>query len=214
MDIGIINPHTMKIIIAARPKDSIRAIAQRIGVSYGWTHYWMQQLISAGAFRKTGRGVAAQEQHPFYQGTIRYINESFSKSVSFHYSVLAYFGIVYRFVGRDAVFVWTNGGYNIGRSRDHYPISITVRSTDRPLFRYYGGKTGLRTRAARGIFYDVVFADDFPIAHCSGIPVEPLGDTIRFMKDNIHHFEPALEMVAEMYGKKTGVQYKEAVTNV
>src|SRR3990167_6253167 len=39
--------------------------------------------------------------------------------------------------------------------------------------------------------------------------VDSLEETIDFMKNNIYNFEPALEMVDEMYHKKLGYKYKE-----
>jgi hypothetical protein len=38
-----------------------------------------------------------------------------------------------------------------------------------------------------------------------------MDDTIAFMKKYVYNFQPALEMVQEMYGRKLGVKYREAV---
>jgi len=41
------------------------------------------------------------------------------------------------------------------------------------------------------------------------MPVESLNETIRFMQENIYNFQPALEMIQEMYNKQLKVKYKE-----
>ena len=42
--------------------------------------------------------------------------------------------------------------------------------------------------------------------------VESLDTTIKFMKENAYNFEPALEMIDEMYCKGLGIKYREADT--
>ncbi len=211
MEITAINPYTLKIIIAARSEDSINAISKRIKLSYGWTHKWVQELIRIGVFQEKNRKIALQKNNAFYRQTINYIRQTFSQSVSFHYSVLQLFGMTYCFTKTDAVFVWTKGGYNISRSKEYYPIFIKVK--EKELFEYYCEKLGLRTNAKKGIFYVPEFADKFDISFCENIPVEPLETTIEFMKKNIYNFQPALEMVGEMYGCKLA-KYAEVMTNV
>ncbi|AIF82304.1 hypothetical protein NTE_00222 [Candidatus Nitrososphaera evergladensis SR1] len=45
--------------------------------------------------------------------------------------------------------------------------------------------------------------------------VDSLDDTIKFCKDNIYAFEPALEMLDEEYNLKLGgAKYRETKTNV
>lgn len=209
MELGLMNPYVAKILIAARPKDSINSIAHRIGLSYGWTYKWIQDLISAGVFKAHKSKIAMQTSHHFYKETIAYIKSAFTHDVNFYYSVLQLFGITYRFTKTDAVFVWTKGGYNISRSRDYYPVFVTVETADKTMFEQYCAKLDLRFDAKNGVFYVVEFADEFRIEYCDGIPVEPIDDTIAFMKKYIYNFQPALEMIAKMYDKKFDVRYKE-----
>lgn len=208
------NPHVMRIVISARDADSINAISQRINLSYGWTYYWVKRLTDTGVFEASRTKLSLRKDSPFYRRILDFIRDNFKDDVSFHYSVLSLFGIKYCFTKTDAVFVWTNGGYNIARFKDYYPIFIRVAEADRGICEYYCRKLHLRVSQKKSIFYDIEFKRDFEVAHHKDVPVDPLRDAIRFMEENRYNFEPALEMVQNLYKKKLGVKYQEAVVNV
>ncbi len=210
MELDVLNPYSLRIIIAARKEDSIRAISKRIGLSYGWTYKWAKELEKLGVFRKSGNRVFLNEKNIFYRKLLGFLKATFRQDVMFHYRVLGLFGIKYCFTGIDAVFVWTNGGYNISRYRKHYPVFIKVQRSDKKILEFYIKKLGLKGE----VFYSPVFLEDFPVFIHDGMPVDSLEETIHFMKNYIYNFQPALEMVQEMYGKELGARYKEAVTNV
>ncbi len=210
MDLDILNPHTMRIIIAARKKDSINSISKRIGLSYGWTHKWVKELAEKGVFRSSRQALELDENNSFYRSTLDYIKENFAGSISFHYSVLGLFGVKYCFTKTDAVFIWTKGGYNIARFKDHYPIFIKVKKSDAEDFKEHCRRLGLKTGSGKGIFYSIELLDDFPVSYSDRIPVDSLESTISFMKRHIYNFQPALEMISKMYRRETGVRYREA----
>lgn len=210
MKLDMMNPHVMKILIAARPSDSIRAISIRIGLSYGWTYHWVLELEKAGVFRRAGKKVVLNEKNRFYRQSLDYLKAAFGSDLDFHYRVLALFGIKYCFTATDAVFFWTDGGYNIARYRGYYPIFIRLRKSEKETFDFYVRKLGLKGR----IFFRSEFLDDFPVSMHKGMPVDSLSETIEFMKKYVYNFQPALEMVQEMYGRKLGTKYREAATNV
>ena len=209
MDIEIFNPHVVKILIAARSSDSIRAIAIRTGISYGWTYKWVVELEKKCVFKRSGKKVFLNEQNAFYRKFLGFLREAFGNDVSFHYNALRLFGIKYCFTGIDAVFVWTEGGYNIARYGGYYPIFMKVKETDRKIYEYYIKKLGI----GGNIFYKPVFLDNFPVFSHQKTPVDSLDETIKFMKKHIYNFQPALEMIEEAYGKKLGIKYKEVVSN-
>jgi DNA-binding Lrp family transcriptional regulator len=209
MNLEILNPHAVKILIASRRADSIMAISRRIGLSYGWTYKWVLELEKAGIFRRSGKKLFLNEESELYRKVLSFLGSAFGDNVAFRYNVLKLFGIKYCFTGTDAVFFWTNGGYNIARSRSYYPIFIKVVKADKDLFEFYEEKLG------RGghVFFQPVFQEIFDVSMHEGVPVDSLDDTIKFMRKYIYNFEPALEMIQEMYGKKLGVKYREAVRN-
>ncbi|MBU1203577.1 MAG: hypothetical protein KKG60_00735 [Nanoarchaeota archaeon] len=214
MEISLINPHVLKILITAREEDSINSISHRTGLSYGWTYKWVKELAKINVFRLTRMKVYLNKKNSFYKKTLRYINQSFGKDIGFHYAVLELFGIRYSFTKTDAVFIWTKGGYNIGRYKQFYPIFIKIKKRDKGLFEFYHKKLNFEINKKKGIFYNVTYLDDFEMEHCDAIPVDCLKETIAFMQENKYNFEPALEMIKEGYNKKINVGYKEALTNV
>lgn len=209
MELDVLNPHVMKIIISARGEDSINAISKRIKLSYGWTHKWVEELTHIGVFEKTRSKLILNDDNPFYTRVLDFVKENFREDVSFHYSVLSLFGVKYCFTKTDAVFIWTNGGYNIARYKDHYPVFIKLRREDEQIFGYYCKKLSLGAKPAKGIFYSAELMDDFKVVYHKGVPVDRLEDAIGFMKGNIYNFEPALEMIQKMYKKDVGVKYAE-----
>ncbi len=214
MNMDLINPYVIRIIIAVREGDSIRAISQRIQVSYAWTYKWVWALAKIGIFRITKAKIEINKTNAFYKKTMSYIQEVLTHDVAFYYKVLTLFGISYCFTKTDAVFMWTKGGYNIARYKGFYPIFIKVKKEDKKIFECYCKKLRLNIQKKKNIFYDVCYVDKIDITFLEGIPIDPLEETIAFMEKNKYNFEPALEMIKEMYGKKISSKYKEVVTNV
>ncbi len=208
------NPYVIRIIISAKDEDSINAISHRIGLSYGWTYNWVKKLVEIGVFRETRTKLVLNKDNPFYNRLLGFIRENFKEDVSFHYTVLSLFGVKYCFTKTDAVFIWTDGGYNISRYKDYYPIYIKLGESDEEIFKGYCHKLGLKIESKSRIHYSVELLKDFSATEHKGVPVDSLADTIAFMKENIYNFEPALEMVQNLYKKKLGVKYAEVVSNV
>ena len=67
----------------------------------------------------------------------------------------------------------------------------------------------MKVNSKNRVFYNVEVLDNFECVKKKNLFVEPLDKTIKFMQDNIYNFEPALEMIKEMYNKKLKVKYKE-----
>lgn len=211
MDIDTINPYVIKILISVREKDSISSISKRIGLSYGWTHKWIAELVKGGVLKERWRGVDLQEHNKMYQGILKFIRNHISET-SLYYSVLNLFGIGYCFTKTDAVYFWTEGRYNIARYREYYPIFIKIKSEDYPIFLWYCKKLNLKINAKKGVFYSPEIFDKYKFTKKGEYSIEPLNETISFMKENIYNFEPALEMINEMYKKGLNVKYKEINT--
>ena len=215
--INIINPYMVKIVITCRQEDSIRQIARRISVSYGWTYTWMKALAQQDVVRLTRMKAYLNEKNKFYRRTIKYIYEAMGNSPSFYYEVLSLWGIAYCFTQTDAVYVWTKGGYNIGRYRKYYPIFIKVERKDKETFEWYCRKLGLKINKKQGIFFQVQYVDSIQPEYYESMPVESRKETIRFMKKHRYNFMPALEMMQELqpqHQQKTPVKYQEVATNV
>jgi len=209
MEIDLINPYTLKVLISARDKDSISSISKRIGLSYGWTHKWVEELVKEGIFKEKWRGVELQKNSASYKQILNFIKKSLV-NVRFYYSALNLFGIRYAFTKTDAVYLWTEGRYNIARYRDFYPIFVKIRKEDYALFLEYCKKLGLKINADKGVFYSPEIVTEIESEKKNENHVETLDNTISFMKENIYNFQPALEMIQEMYKKDLNITYREA----
>jgi len=209
MEIKTINPYVIKIIISARDVDSINSISKRIDLSYGWTYKWINNLTDLGVFKSTRMKLILNKNNIFYKGMLEFIKTNFSNDINFHYSVLELFGINYCFTKTDAVYVWTKGGYNIARYKEYYPIFIKIKKSDLETFKEYCNKLNLKIDTKKAIFYNIRIIGEIDCEYCNNIPVDSLDKTIEFMQKHIYNFEPALEMIKNMYGKKIEIKYKE-----
>lgn len=211
MNINTINPYVIKILISVRDKDSISSISKRIGLSYGWTHKWVKELIKEGILKEKWKGVVLQKKNKSYKEILKFIRNNLSET-GLYYSALKLFGIEYCFTKTDAVYFWTNGRYNIARYREYYPIFIKIKSEDYPVFLEYCKKLNLKINAKTRVFYSPEIVDKFRFVKHQGYFIEPLNETISFMIKNVYNFEPALEIVDEMYKKGLNIKYKEINT--
>ena len=65
-----------------------------------------------------------------------------------------------------------------------------------------------------GVFYVLYPTKDFKFELVDGFKVDILKNTIEFCKDRIYSYEPALEMLDEMYHLNLETEYKEIKTNI
>lgn len=213
MNIDLINPYVIKILISTREKDSISSISKRINLSYGWTYKWVSDLIKERVFKEKWRGLVVEKNNNTYKKIISFLRKNFSSDINFYYEALSLFGIKYCFTQTDSVYIWTEGGYNIARYKNYYPIFVKIKESDYKIFLFYCKKLGLKINAKRGIFYSPEIIKDFDYTIKENYPTDSLEETIKFMKKYIYNFQPALEMINEMYNKKLKARYKEVITN-
>ncbi len=138
-------------------------------------------------------------------------------SISKAYDLIKKIGLKHAFTGPDAVFLWTKGGYQVGRFFGFYPIYLRVLKRDLNKWKkklksenmkYYVKGMPLR-ETFFGTFYVLAPEKSFGVEKTDGFSVDSLNETIKFCKENIYQYEPALEMLNEMYGLKMRVRYRE-----
>jgi len=142
-------------------------------------------------------------------------------NISKAYDLLKEADMDYALTGPDAVFLWTKGGYQVDRFFGFYPIHLKVKKKE-----LKGWKNFFSLRKQRfqvmgqqiretlfGLFYVLYPEVEFDIEEINGFSVIPLKETVDFCQRNIYSYEPALEMLDEMYGLGLKVMYKEAKTN-
>lgn len=205
----MLNPYVIKIIISVRDQDSINSISKRIGLSYGWTYKWVRKLSEVGIFKISRTRLYLNTKNRLYKNILKFVKTNLSKDIGFNYSVLNLFGIRYCFTKTDAVFVWTKGAYNISRYKEYYPIFIKLKKEDVELFKKYCKKLDLKIKPRNGVFYSIEILNEIKPVFVNRIPVDSLDETIDFMKRYVYNFQPALEIIQEMYHKRLNVKYRE-----
>ncbi|OLE76217.1 hypothetical protein AUG19_03365 [archaeon 13_1_20CM_2_54_9] len=170
----------------------------------------LHDMCRKGLLEKTGWGryrVTPQDQ---------YVRKK--ADISAAYDRIRSAGVVYAFTGPDAVFFWTKGGYNADRFFGFYPIIFKVRREDlrkwKVFFHAGGHKFIIEGSPIQetlfGVFYSMRPVDEFRQTKVGGYSVEPLKDVVKFCQDNIYTYEPALQMLDEMYMLGLGVKYSES----
>ncbi len=169
----------------------------------------LHDMVRKGLLEKTGRGN--------YRVTSQRDYVRMRSDISAGYDTVRKAGLPYLLSGADAVFFWTKGGYNVDRFFGFYPICLKVRKDDvrswKSFFRSEGRKWVVEGRPVEetvfGVFYLLRPVDRLRGEEVDGFSVEPLREAVRFCQENVYAYEPALEMLDEMYGLHLRVKYRE-----
>jgi hypothetical protein len=121
----------------------------------------------------------------------------------------------------DAVFFWTKGGYQVGRFFGFYPIHLRVKKDNlekwKKFFDSKRQKFHVKGQPVRetlfGLFYVLYPEAGFKIENVNEFHVDPLKDTVEFCQKKIYSYEPALEMLEEMYNLGLNTEYREEKIN-
>ena len=211
----LINPYVAKIAISAKDGDSIREISKKIKESYGWTYKWVLELEAIGAVKRKKQEIYTNKNNIFYKDLIKLTKEAFKNnfSLSDAYLLPNLSGLEYIFTDTDAVFIWTKGGYNIGRSKNSYPIFIRIFEKDKNNWKKFFSKFYIRytfrNERKKGIYFIISPSTSIEKEYCDNISVLPLAKTVEWAKKYIFNFQPALEMLDKMYDIKIGIKYAE-----
>jgi hypothetical protein len=138
------------------------------------------------------------------------------------YDLLNQAGMRYALVGPDAVFFWTKGGYQVDRFFGFYPIHLKVEKRNLGKWERFFVSRKRRfivegqpsKQTLFGVFYALYPEAGFEAQESGGFWVTSLEDSVKFCQRNIYVFEPALEMLNEMYQLGLQADYMEAKTNV
>jgi hypothetical protein len=173
-------------------------------------HKVLHDMSRKGLLQRAGWGQ--------YQVTSQAQYVKLKHDVSAAYELVKRAGLPHCFTGPDAVFIWTKGGYNADRFFGFYPVMLNVRKADVPGWRRFfrsaqrtvvtAGKPVKQTLF--GVFYVLWPVKRLDKAEVAGFSVEPLSDAVKFCQRNIYTYEPALEMLDQMYGLGLGARYSES----
>ena len=213
--IEAINPYIVKILITAKDGDSIRAISKRIGLSYAWSYNWIQKLVEIGIIKRKGQKIEIDKKNKIYKEFKSFIRRVLKERLNLAdgYLLPNLTGLEYAFSSIDAVFIWTKGGYNIGRSKDSYPIFIEVLKKDLDgwckFFDDFSINYSKRIERKRKIYFILISKKKIEREFVNGVSVISLKKTVEYAKKYIYNFEPALEMLNQMYNLNIKIKYAE-----
>jgi len=201
-----------KIILAASDGDSIRRIAQKIDGTYSWVYSWVERLEEIGIVeRADGIHVTAPEVQEGYAQLTATIARQTPPTIDETYVIPHFADVEFAYTKIDAVYVWTHGGYQIGRGGDAYPVFMRINDADveqwRSFFDRYDIPVVIDKRDdtvvddTDGSVYYSVYPTTDPIDSewVDGNPVIPLSEAIEYMQEYRWNFESALEMVVDEY---------------
>jgi len=214
-----------KIMLAVRPGDSIRRIAQKIDGSYSWVYDWIERLEDVSFVRRDD-GVYIEDYtvRDRYHEMVAAISRSVAPSIDEGYIIPHFAGMSFAYTKIDSVYVWTRGGYQIARGHDDYPIFIQVADQDIEQWIAFFDEFGIPSRIEErpdATDYDatvsyVLFPTSGGITRewADGNPVIPLDETIEHMMEYRVNYEPALEMIADEYDRDIDASHEDPRLNV
>ena len=197
-----------QVLLATETGDSIRAVAGRIQRPYETVRQAVDRLEDAG-FVDYDDGLVVTDDH--VREAARDLLAASARvsppTVTEAYVLPQFFDRPYAFSRIDAVYVWTQGGYQVARDPEDYPLFIAVNEADRPawesFFASFGIPTALERQAPESIADSLQVVLDprseLDVDIVEGRPVLPRAETIEYMYEHYAHFQSGLSMLDRMY---------------
>lgn len=196
------------VVLATRPGDSIRRVAQRIHTPYETVRQAVNTLEAAGFVRyDDGLYVTDDRVRDAARELLAASARVSPPSIDDAYTLPQFADQPFAFTRIDAVYVWTRGGYQVGRSPDDYPLFVAVRDRDlegwEAFFDAFGLPTALERQPPDAFDGPVQVVleprTDLDVEWVEGYPVIPLDDTVAYMREHSAQFQPALSMLSDEY---------------
>jgi len=208
------------VVLAVDPGDSIQRVAQHLQTPYETVRQTVNQLEDGGFLRyNDGLFVTDDRVREAARDLLASSAAVNPPSIEEAY-VLPQFGDwPFAFARIDAVYVWTQGGYQVGRAPDDYPLFLAVREQDveawEDFFQQFGLPTAFERQPRDALDGPLqIVLDPRPtleIDHVDGYPVVPRDETVAYMREHYAQFQSALSMLDRMYDDlDLDVSYRES----
>ncbi|QPV61585.1 helix-turn-helix domain-containing protein [Halosimplex litoreum] len=215
----VLDDTAAQVLLAIESGDSIRRVAQQLHIPYETVRQAANRLEAAGYVHyDNGLSVVDDSVRDAARELITASAGVSPPTIEEAYVIPQFGEWPFAFTRIDAVYVWTQGGYQVSRDPDDYPLFIAVREEDVDAWETFFASFGLPTAFERQSSDEIegslqIVLDPQPsleIEDVEGYPVIPREDTIEYMRDHYAQFQSALAMLDRMYEDlDLGVAYRE-----
>ena len=204
----LLNETAAQVLLATETGDSIRAVAGRIQRPYETVRQAVDRLEDAGFFvYDDGLVVTDDRVREAARDLLAAAARVSPPTITEAYVLPQFFDRPYAFSRIDAVYVWTQGGYQVARDPDDYPLFVAVDEADLAAWELFFASFDIPTALERQPPESVsgslqVVLDprtELDVDVVEGRPVVPRAETIEYMYDHYAHFQSALSMLDRMY---------------
>ncbi|MFP9193849.1 MarR family transcriptional regulator [Natrialbaceae archaeon A-CW1-1] len=195
-------------LLAIEPGDSIRQVAQRTHTPYETVRQAVNTLEEAGFVRYNDGLYVSDDRVADAALDFAAVSAQVDPpTVDEAYVIPQFAAAPYAFTRIDAVYVWTRGGYQVGRDKADYPLFLAVGEEGleywEEFFDRFGIPVAFERRPADEVDGSIQFVleprSELEVEWVDGYPVISLEETIEYMQEHYVHFQSALEMLDRMY---------------
>ena len=216
----VLDDTAAQVILAIESGDSIRRVAQHLHTPYETVRQAANRLEDAGYVRyDNGLSVVDDRVLEAARELVAASAGVSPPSIDEAYVIPQFGEWPFAFSRIDAVYVWTQGGYQVGRDPDDYPLFLAVREQDvdawEAFFESFDIPTVFERQPREELTGPLQIVLDpqssLDIEDVEGYPVIPREETIAYMREHYAQFQSALAMLDRMYEDlDLGVAYREA----
>ena len=203
----VLDDTAAQVILAIESGDSIRRVAQHLHTPYETVRQAVNRLEDAGYVRyDDGLSVVDERVRDAARELVAASAGVSPTSIEEAYVIPQFGDWPFAFTRIDAVYVWTQGGYQVGREPNDYPLFLAVREEDvdawETFFESFGLSTAFERRPGDELDGPLQIVleprPSLDIEHVEGYPVIPRAETIEYMRENYAQFQSGLAMLDRM----------------
>ncbi|WP_435349196.1 helix-turn-helix domain-containing protein [Haloarchaeobius sp. HRN-SO-5] len=204
----VLDDTAAQIILAIESGDSIRGVAQHLHTPYETVRQAVNRLEDAGYVHyDDGLSVGDERVRDAARELVASSAGVSPPSIEEAYVIPQFGDWPFAFTRIDGVYVWTQGGYQVGREPDDYPLFLAVREQDvdawQAFFESFDFPTAFERQPRDDLDGPLQIVleprSSLDIEHVEGYPVIPRAETIEYMRENYAQFQSALDMLGRMY---------------